>query len=258
MLKKKILISTVLVMLICTQAVAHFMWINANDFTPGKGKNLFFSIGWGHYFYNPVKSILLKGDKLEDIHLVTSKGKNVGIKSINDFQYKTEKKIGEGTHLVVLKRQEGFVTKTKNGKKYYSSKKGHKDVTESRFIGMYGKAVINSGKAANSRVLSKPQGLRLELVPLNNPANLKEGDYLEFRLLNKGKPLAEYFNATYLGFSQDEAWSYSGRTGKDGKARLRISNPGIWVIKVNHKEKYPDPKLSDLTSLTTSLTFEVK
>ncbi len=262
---KKIIPALLVLTFITTQASAHFLWVNAKDLTPSANRNLKFSIGWGHGFYNPVGSILLNGEKIKEFYMLTSQGKKVQLKGINPLQFKTESKIPQGTHLVVISRNEDFYTKYKSKnktKKAHASKKGLKNVIESRFIGMYAKAIVNSGKAKQSekpsRVLGKKVGHRLEIVPLSDPAKLKAGDYFEFRVLFNGEPLGEAFNSTYLGFSQDEAWAYSARSNSRGLAKVRLLKPGIWVIRVNHKEKYPDPKVSDIYSLTASLVFEIK
>lgn len=247
---------------IATQASAHFLWVNAKDLTPSANRYLKFSIGWGHGFYNPVGSILLNGKKIKEFYMLTSQGQKVQIKGINPLQFKTESRIPQGTHLVVISRNEDFYTKFKvknKTKKVHASKKGLKNVIESRFIGMYAKAIVNSGKAKKtSPVLSKKIGHRLEIVPLTDPAKLKPGDYMKFKLLFNGKPLGEAFNSTYLGFSEDQAWAYSARTNSQGLGKVRLLKPGIWVIRVNHKEKYPNTGVCDIYSLTASLVFEIK
>jgi len=257
-IKKKISgLGLTAVMFLSVTASAHVMWVNAGDFTPKAGKQLLFSIGWGHDFFNAAQSILVKGRNLKEIYLLTPEGEKKSIESINDFQYKTSDKLEDGNHIAVVIRKEGFVTKTKSGKKF-KSKEDLDDVIESRYVVMSGKAIINAGKSKSSKGLSQKVGLPLELVPLNNPAKLRKGKYFKFKLLCNGKPVSEKFQTTYQGFSQDRDWAAKGKTDRKGVGRIKISHSGLWLIKVHHKEKYPDQKISDIYSLTTSLTFEVK
>jgi len=93
---------------------------------------------------------------------------------------------------------------------------------------------------------------------LTNPSEVKAGDYFRFKLLYQGKPIAEYINATYVGFSTENAWAYSTRTDNRGVGDIKILTAGIWVIKANLKAPYPDSEEADEYSYTTSLTFEVR
>jgi len=254
---KKIIVSLALVLFASLQASAHVMWVNAGEHSPKADKQLTFTVGWGHQYFNPAQSILVKGKALKEFYLIDSKGEKIDIESINDFQYRTEEKIAKGTCIAVVTRENCFVTKTKSGKKM-CSKEGLDDVINSRYVIMGGKAIINSGKSKFAGVLSKPVGLDLEIVPLSNPSRLRKGKNFRFKLLYKGKPVSEKFNATYQGFDHKDGYSSKGKTNRKGIGSFRLKHQGRWLIKVQHKEKYPDQKKSDIYSLTTSLTFEIK
>ncbi len=51
---------------------------------------------------------------------------------------------------------------------------------------------------------------------------------------------------------------YTCRTDRDGQGAVRMLQPGVWVIKANHKVPYPNPEETDEYSLTATLTFEVR
>jgi uncharacterized GH25 family protein len=74
---------------------------------------------------------------------------------------------------------------------------------------------------------SKPVGLRLELVPLDNPLAIQAGQTLRVRLMSEGTPLA---NALVGAHSAAPATSVSGRTDEKGETTLAFSAPGVWVI----------------------------
>lgn len=240
-----------------TTAQAHYLWLNADDYRP-KGKNLpLFSVGWGHNFYSPVGDILTDHEMLGEISLIDPAGKKIALDRVNGFQYQANHQYSQGIYLAATGIKERFSTKTEDGYKS-QSKKGLGNVLSSRYLGMYAKAIVNVGETAEATNLSVPLGTALELVPLSNPASLRAGDFFRFTLLYQGKPLAEEINATHAGFSPHNAWPYSCRTDKEGQGAVRILQPGIWVIKANHKAAYPNPEEADEYSYTATLTFEVR
>jgi uncharacterized GH25 family protein len=243
--------------LLATQASAHFMWLNVHDYTPKADQTAKFTVGWGHAFYNPVGDILCGRETLDGFYLMDPKGKTIEAKPLNEFQYESASSLSRGTYLAIVKRKEGFSTKTAEGYKH-QSKKGLKNVISSKYLGMYGKAVINAGEPVDTQAAMQPLDLPFEIIPLADPSTLKAGDYFRFKLLYQGKPVAEDIKATYAGFSYGGAWAYSTRTDKQGIGEVKILESGIWVIYANHKTPYPDPKEADEYSFTTSLTFEVR
>ena len=116
---------------------------------------------------------------------------------------------------------------------------------------------MNFGKGS-SKILSKPIGHTLEIIPSIDPAQLKEGDYLPLKVIYNNKPLSVELYATYVGFSTDHAWAYVIKTNKKGSGKIKILKSGIWLIKVSHKIPYPDTSECDQYSYSATLTFEVK
>jgi uncharacterized GH25 family protein len=249
--------AVLLTLFLAVSAHAHYMWLNVNDYTPSGKSTAKFTIGWGHHFYNPVGDILVGGDRLGEIYLIDPSGERIAVDPQNEFQYESAKRLGTGTYLAIVKRKEGFSTKTTDGYKQ-QSRKGLENVIHSRYIGMYGKAIINVGRSSEAGAIETPVGDALEFIPLDNPADLKAGDYFRFKLLFQGEPVAEYVNATYLGFSQEDDWAYSTRTDSKGIGEIKILHSGPWILKANHKADYPDPEEADEYSYTSSLTFEVR
>lgn len=243
--------------LFVTEAEAHYMWLNLNDYTPKENQAAKFTVGWGHSFYNPVEDILYGQELIDTIYIVDQDAHKIEVKALNEFQYESQKQLSQGSYIAMVQRKEGFSTKTTEGYKQ-QSKKGLKNTLHSRYIGMYGKAIINVGDQTQTQTIMRPVGVALEIVPLTNPSEVKAGDYFRFKLLYQGKPIAEYINATYVGFSTENAWAYSTRTDNRGVGDIKILTAGIWVIKANLKAPYPDSEEADEYSYTTSLTFEVR
>jgi uncharacterized GH25 family protein len=249
--------AVLVVMVSSAPANAHFMWINVGDYTPDDTDTAMLNVGWGHSFGNPVGNVLQDFERMDELAILDPDGKKIIVKSANKIDFETESELkGGGTYLAILKRKEGFSSKTTEGYKT-RSRKELKNVVKCSYSGGYGKAIINVGNGGGS-VFSKEIGHTLEIIPLSDPVNMGQGDYMQIQALYKGEPLSTEIYATYAGFSTEGAWAYTSKTDKTGKGRIRIVEPGVWIIKISHSEPYPDPEECDNYSYTSVLTFEVK
>ena len=136
------------------------------------------------------------------------------------------------------------------------SKKGLTGVLSSGLYEKFAKALIVSG--ASDGAYAKPVGQRLEIVPVSDPSSLRPGDEATFRILLDGKPLGAEVFASYDGFSAHEN-TYAGYTecGGDGLAHIRITAPGVWMIRAQHKAPGKSEDYDTLVTRST-LTFEVR
>lgn len=97
----------------------------------------------------------------------------------------------------------------------------------------FAKALVNTAPADNR--FSTAIGDTLEIVPLTNPATVKPGEELTVKVQFKGQPLATNVYATYDGFSKEEnTYAYFTEGHKDGTAKVKITQPGIWMVRVQH------------------------
>lgn len=106
----------------------------------------------------------------------------------------------------------------------------------------------------------KPIGFKIEIIPLNNPANLVAGDKLEVQLLYAGKPLPRNrIMATYESYStKPEDYAQTTVTDRNGKARFKITNPGIWLIRSNHMIAVKGDPKADWESFWSNMSFEAQ
>lgn len=113
------------------------------------------------------------------------------------------------------------------------------------------KVLLKVGDGAGN-LWSQPVGLSLELVPEKNP--LSPDRELPVRLLYQGKPLAGVLvvalHAKHLG------GTIAARSGTDGRVRLKLSQPGFWLIKAVHMVPAAAATGADWESHWASLTFE--
>jgi uncharacterized GH25 family protein len=79
-------------------------------------------------------------------------------------------------------------------------------------------------------------GDTLEIMPINNPLELKVGDDLEVQVLYNGKPVSpEAVTATYDGFTDSpNAYAYFTEPYGEGLAKIKISASGFWMVRVQY------------------------
>jgi uncharacterized GH25 family protein len=100
-------------------------------------------------------------------------------------------------------------------------------------IEKFSKALVNVTPADNG--FSTVIGDTLEIVPVTNPATVRPGDELTVRVLFKGQPLTTNVYATYDGFLKEQnTYAYYTEGHKDGTAKVKITQPGIWMVRVQH------------------------
>ena len=242
-----------------TPVYAHYLWVNVDNYSPNTGEEITISLGWGHHF---PEDGLLAADKLERMYLVSPDGKEIPLEIrpegenglVASVKVKLEK---PGTYLVVAEKKSGFVTKTTEGYKY-QSKKTLKGVVKSYWSEGSAKAIINVIQPSGSS-FQKEISQRYQVIPLDEPGKLKEGDYLRVKVTLDDKPYSTLVYATYAGFSTEkDTFAYTTRTSKEGIAKIKMLKSGIWLIKTSDEIPYSNAEEADVFSFTSVLTFEIK
>jgi hypothetical protein len=104
---------------------------------------------------------------------------------------------------------------------------------------------------APTEAYRRPLGLKIEIVPLADPASVTPGGHLPVQVLYEGKPLAD---AQLLIASP--ATRIAGRTNAQGKLDVPITAAGPTRLHVIHMLAVQQPT-HDWESYWASLTFEV-
>jgi uncharacterized GH25 family protein len=124
------------------------------------------------------------------------------------------------------------------------------------------KTILQVGKLATDTYRLR-LGYPLEIVPLANPATLKQGDHLEILVLAGGKPVSgQLVYASYAGFHSDDEdgghhEAVSARTDDSGLATIAISQPGRWYVRLIRMIESAEDGV-DYESNWATLTFEVR
>lgn len=97
----------------------------------------------------------------------------------------------------------------------------------------YGKTLLRVGTHGDGTHVTKPLGLKIELVPDVDPTTLQSGSKLRLRLSLDGQPAANALVGAINAASnaKPEEWPLRARTDANGEVELRLSESGAWLIR---------------------------
>jgi len=250
---KSVILFGLLLTLFATPVHAHYPWINASDYTPETGSSLKMTLGWGHAY--PLAGFLKK-EAVETLEIAGPGKIAPELVFASDLEIESKDSLtAPGAYIVAATRKAGFYTKTTQGGKQ-ASKKNLKKVIKCSLSHMCMKAIVNVGEGTGK--VDTRIGHPMEIIPLKNPGQLRAGEYLPVQVLYNGTPFKGHIFATFAGFSTEkETFAYATKTDKSGRAKIRILQPGVWLIKASHEQAYPDLTECDVESFIATLTFEV-
>jgi uncharacterized GH25 family protein len=242
-------------------AYACWPWINVTDYTMEPESKPTFYMALGHRF--PLGHSFISYDKtawasIEEVYMLSLDGAKLKVQQrvLEDgtraqVQFEAVDKLKSGTHLLVLQTTRDFRKPSGTKHKAEIPTLNH----------MWAKAIVNIGESGGS-AFKKVLGHGLEIVPLKDPADLRVNDYLPVKIFLNGEPLkSTWILATYMGFSADsDVFAYTAKSSENGTGEIRILQPGIWRIRVDHKGPAPDPKKTgaEMLDYRATLTFEVR
>lgn len=116
------------------------------------------------------------------------------------------------------------------------------------------KALISSGPVTAADV-DRSLGFTLELIAERNPYGLHAGQSLPVRLVYQNQPLAGVLVVAVN--RRNPAAKLSARSGKDGRVKFTLPEPGMWLVKAVHMVEAPQGNDSQWLSYWASLTFEL-
>jgi len=135
-------------------------------------------------------------------------------------------------------------------------KRGESGANAREFFSRCAKTLVSTRGAGPGTGFDRVFGYTLELIPERNPYALAPGGALPLRLLYEGQPLP---GALVVAFTSDRPEEkLHARTDADGRVRLRLPHPGVWLVSAVHMIPLPpsEPK-AQWESFWASLTFEL-
>lgn len=160
-----------------------------------------------------------------------------------------------GAGMILVHRLPQVWSLTPEGMKK-GTKKELPGATKSTAYEKFAKAIVPVG--GSDAGFDAVVGQRLELVPLTDPATIKVGQDMDVKVLLDGQPTPAVVLATYDGFTKNpNSYAYYTETGDTGVAKVRITHPGLWMVRTESKGPATD-KTVDQEALRSTLTFCVK
>lgn len=229
-MKKTILLLVVIILVSAQAGFAHHAWVEKR-----------FIVGWGH----PPKIDPYALHKVKDIKAFDLKGREVAI-SRTDEKDKVYLSSNTDISMVSLSFEGGYVVTTPEGKKRMRKRGAQRQgihVVDSFYSSQFAKSIFE-----HSDIVTKPVGMKFEIVPLKNPLSLKQGETLPLKVLYEGKPFSDIT-------IQTEHHKDAGKTDKDGLVNIQISGERMQVVIAKYRIPSSDPD-ADFLSFTTALRWE--
>jgi uncharacterized GH25 family protein len=117
------------------------------------------------------------------------------------------------------------------------------------------KSLLVSGSPSEAQG-DRALGFTLELVAERNPYALNAGQEMPVRLIYENRPLAGALVVAINRLHASE--KLTARTDEAGRARFKLHQNGMWLIKAVHMVEAPAGADADWVSYWASMTFELK
>lgn len=248
-------------------AESHEFWLQPKKFryTVGEEMSVGFMVG-ENFDGEPWDLKKNKIQKLDLIHLAKTIDLRAQVKP--DAKEKLKYKIAEeGTHLLSMQSSEAFIELDAEKFNDYLKEDGLDNALELRtksntldkpskeFYSRYVKLLVQAGTKTDD-TFKRKTGMRIEIIPNQNPYLLKSGDYLQCLVLFDGKPsphqLVKLWNKIGNTTFQQNAY-----TENDGTFKFPISSKGPWMVSTVRMIPSEKPG-ADWQSFWSSLVFGIE
>ena len=211
---------------------------------------------WAHDFWIEMKGeelLIVYGHGTQRLEFDSAQVKGIKVFDLQskEMNAQREKKKGgvlintEGRpSLLFAEIDHGYWSKTIYGWKNLPKRQASRVVESIRSF-YYTKAIFSWNETVQKAI---PQA-KLDILPLENPFELKSGDLFSLRVLHLGKPISG------LDVEGGDHQKQSV-TDKEGVGKVKLVK-GHQVISVNYKESVKNDPDADFVTMTSTLTFEV-
>lgn len=262
MKKVSLLISLLIITCIVS---AHEFWLQPQKFFYHQGEALKITFKVGENFMGEPWN--LKRHRIEKLELHQNNLIRNIQSQVSEEGILEETLTTEGTALIVMQSNKAF--SILDGEKFnaYLKEDGLDEAYDYReknnlladsakeFYTRHSKLLVQVGDKKDD-TYKKVLGLPIEIIPLQNPYDLKIGSPVSYKILFNNKPL---FGAKVRVWNR-----HNNRTTvqniyaqQDGTIEARITNPGAWMVSVVQMVPSKDPK-AHWESYWGSLVFGVK
>jgi uncharacterized GH25 family protein len=221
----------------------------------------------------------LVGEELEGFDAVEMyvykngvKGSNLPLTENKDrLVYEGKYTLTDNTPVIAVFRSiGGYTTTFSDGSRVSQNKRAAaqgnpgKSITSTGYFSKWGKYYLNPSKT--DRSFSTPLGHDIEIIPLDNPADMTRNSTMRLRVLYRGRPLPNAeVKATYdyYDYRTMDAWASTGkRTDNNGEISFRLDHPNIgkpvvWIFRARETHVVNTAE-TDQENPAATLLFTVK
>jgi uncharacterized GH25 family protein len=263
----KRIISVALILLLLGVAQAHEFWLLPKKFKYESGEKMTLDFVVGENFEGEYWDLTKhKVEKVTIYNRVSSTDllQKVMKSNGNNLEYTFN---NVGTHLIALESDNAYIELeaekfdeylVEDGLDYIKEerlKRGEQNKPSRELYSRYAKLLVQVGDKTDD-TFKKSAGMKMEIIPSQNPYDLKSGDYMECKVLYRGNPQPH---------TLVKVWSHVGNrvflqniyTESDGAIRFPISNKGAWMVSSVKMIRSNSPK-AEWESMWASLVFEIE
>jgi Nickel uptake substrate-specific transmembrane region. len=250
-----------------TLALAHEFWLYPQKFRVKAGEELMVVLLAGENFDGEpwdLKTNRIEKLDLHQLEKVTNLEKSIQLAESEKIKVKL---VTEGTYLIALQSKNKILESTAEEFNAYLKEDGLDNVYDHRtksntldkpakeIYSRFAKVLIQSGTKTDD-TFKKKSGLRLEIIPDQNPYSLKTGDYLQCTVLFEGKPVTHQLVKVWNKIS-GRTFMQNIYTEKDGTIKFPINSKGPWMVSTV-KMIPSETADADWRSMWSSLTFGIE
>ncbi len=264
---KKLVLCFLALIISGTLALAHEFWLYPQKFRIKPGDELAVVLLVGDNFDGDFWD--LKTNRIEklDLHHLTKVTDLEKTFQLAESQKIKVKLAAEGTYMLSLQSRPKSLTSSAEEFNAYLKEDGLDNVYDHRaktktldksaneIYTRYSKLLVQSGDKTDD-TFKKQTGMKLEIVPDQNPYTLKTGDYLQCTVLYDGKPSAHQLVKVWNKIS-GSTFLQNIYSEKDGTVRFPINAKGPWMVSTV-KMVASDNAEADWKSFWSSLTFGIE
>jgi uncharacterized GH25 family protein len=207
-----------------------------------------------------------KIEKLELSHLAKTIDLKLQVKP--DAKEKLKWKFTEeGTYLLSMQSNDAYIELDAEKFNDYLKEDGLENALDIRtktntldrpskeFYSRYVKLIVQTGNRTDDS-FKKKTGMRIEIIPKQNPYLLKSGDYLQCLVLFDGKPSAHQMVKVWNKIG-NTTFQQNNYTENDGTLKFPISSKGPWMVSTVIMIPSQKPG-ADWQSFWSSLVFGIE